>query len=51
MRKNIAAFILVIAILITVAFPSFAGGDKVRGGNGQGTVVQVHHQDPPPFNP
>ena len=51
MKKKVITLLFVLAILIAVAFPTFAGGDKERGENGQGSVVQVQHQDPPPFNP
>jgi len=48
--KRIVSIILVVAALsILVASPAFAGGDKVRGENGQGDVNQVQVQDPPPF--
>lgn len=47
-----AAIIILLAALLTVSSisPAFAGGDKVRGENGEGQVNQVQVQDPPPFN-
>jgi hypothetical protein len=36
-------------ILTLLAGSAMAGGDKVRGDNGQGSVNQVQVQDPPPF--
>jgi hypothetical protein len=48
-KKKLLTIVLVIVFLMAVASPAFAGGDKVRGENGQGAVVQVQVQDPPPF--
>jgi len=49
MKKTV--FIIMIIALLCIATTStvFAGGDKVRGENGQGAVNQVQVQDPPPF--
>ena len=48
--KTILFTILLVGVLtITLASPAFAGGDKVRGENGEGKVEQVQVQDPPPF--
>ena len=43
------AFIFVLVLVIVNIAPVSAGGDKVRGDNGQGSVVQTQVQDPPPF--
>jgi len=44
--------LLVVAALVTAATSTvFAGGDQVRGDNGQGAVNQVQVMDPPPFQP
>lgn len=51
MKKLFLVILAVTAIFVLVASPAFAGGDKVRGDNGQGAVVQVQVQDPPPFQP
>jgi hypothetical protein len=50
MKKLIAAM-LAMALLLSLAAPVAAGGDKVRGDKGQGDVNQVQVQDPPPFQP
>lgn len=49
MKKRIMAFIFVLVLVIVNIAPVSAGGDKVRGDNGQGSVVQTHVQDPPLF--
>ena len=51
MKKTILTLMLVIVLTLCLASPAFAGGDKVRGDNGQGSVNQVQVQDPPPFQP
>jgi hypothetical protein len=51
MKKPILTLMLVILLTLCLASPAFAGGDKVRGDNGQGAVNQVQVQDPPPFQP
>lgn len=51
MKKLIVVTGLVTLLLVLTASPVFAGGDKVRGENGQGDVNQVQVQDPPPFQP
>ncbi len=51
MRKSFASLILVIILIVLATAPAYAGGDKVRGDGGQGTVHQVQIQDPPPFQP
>ena len=50
MRKRIAV-LLACLLLVGSVSPALAGGDKVRGENGQGEVNQVQIQDPPPFQP
>ena len=40
---------MLILALVLSAGTVMAGGDKVRGDNGQGGVKQVQVQDPPPF--
>ena len=49
MKKLIFMILIVAALSISLASPTFAGGDKVRGEKGQGEVNQVQEQDPPPF--
>ena len=51
MKKVLLAVLVVLALSAIVVSPAFAGGDQVRGENGQGTVNQVQVQDPPPFQP
>ncbi len=51
MRDALLGLLLAMAILIAAASPVYAGGDKVRGDGGQGTVHQVQVEDPPPFQP
>lgn len=50
-KKLITAMILVVLLVLTVTTPAYASGGQVRGENGQGSVNQVQHQDPPPFQP
>ena len=40
-----------LTVMMVTVTPALAGGDKVRGENGQGSVTQVEVQDPPPFQP
>ena len=49
MRKAALTLVVVVAIAISMTASAIAGGDKVRGENGQGAVNQVQVQDPPPF--
>jgi len=51
MKRTLFTLLWVIALTLCLASPAFAGGDKVRGENGQGAVNQVQVQDPPPFQP
>jgi len=52
MRKKVLLAILIAGVLsLTTASTVLAGGDQVRGEKGQGDVVQVQVQDPPPFQP
>jgi hypothetical protein len=41
--------ILIVVLVFSMATPAVAGGDQVRGDNGQGTVNQNQVMDPPPF--
>lgn len=50
-RTVLLAFLIVCVLSLATATAVFAGGDQVRGENGQGEVVQVQVQDPPPFQP
>lgn len=51
MKKLSAIILIVIALSISLTSPVVAGGGKVRGDSGQGSVNQVQVQDPPPFQP
>lgn len=51
MKKIVFISLLVVVLLIATSTTALAGGDKVRGDNGQGEVNQVQIQDPPPFQP
>jgi len=51
MKKLLLVLFGVLVLSLTIASPVFAGGDKVRGDEGQGTVNQVQVMDPPPFQP
>jgi hypothetical protein len=51
MKKMFISLLIVIAVSLAVALPALAGGDQVRGDNGQGAVTQVQVQNPPPFQP
>jgi hypothetical protein len=51
MKKLLIITLLVILIIASISSTALAGGDKVRGENGQGDVNQVQVQDPPPFQP
>jgi hypothetical protein len=51
MKKMFAGLLIVIAMSLAMALPTFAEGGQVRGDNGQGAVNQVQVQDPPPFQP
>jgi len=50
-KKIAFALLVVLTLVIIIAAPAFAGGDKVRGDDGQGTVNQVQIMDPSPFQP
>lgn len=43
------ALAIVILVSALAAGTLMAGGDKVRGDKGEGSVNQVQVQDPPPF--
>ena len=49
MKWMVPVLMVVVALLIATTSGVFAGGDQVRGENGQGFVNQVQVQDPPPF--
>ena len=51
MKRTVFVLVLVIMLVLWLAAPAFAGGDKERGDKGQGCVNQVQEQDPPPFQP
>ena len=51
MRKSLFVLVIVVALTVATAATAYAGGDQVRGDKGQGEVVQVQVQDPPPFQP
>ena len=51
MRKVFLALLVALALSIAMASPVLAGGDQVRGENGQGAVNQVQVMDPQPFQP
>ena len=51
MKKLLLITTLVILVFASISSTALAGGDKVRGENGQGEVNQVQVQDPPPFQP
>ena len=51
MKSKILSLLLVVILLLMSTAPVFAGGGKVRGESGQGSVTQVQVQDPPPFQP
>ena len=51
MKRILLILLVVAALFVATTSAVFAGGDKVRGENGQGAVVQVQVQDPPPFQP
>jgi hypothetical protein len=49
MKKTFYLFLVLVILAVVFASTAMAGGDKVRGENGQGSVSQVQIQDPPPF--
>ncbi|MDQ1250890.1 MAG: hypothetical protein QG597_5270 [Actinomycetota bacterium] len=51
MMRKIAIAAVSAMLMVGVASPAFAGGDKMRGDAGTGTVVQHQVMDPPPFQP
>jgi len=51
MKKAILIALVISILFVFASAPVLAGGGKVRGENGQGTVNQVQVQDPPPFQP
>ena len=51
MRNRLVTLLLVCVIFAVAATVALAGGGKVRGEDGLGSVNQVQVQDPPPFQP
>ncbi len=51
MKRLSLTVMMVVALLMATVAPASAGGDKVRGDNGQGSVTQVQVMNPPPFQP
>ncbi len=49
MKKTILVSLVVVALMVVTTSTAFAGGDKVRGEKGEGSVNQVQIQNPPPF--
>lgn len=50
--KKVTIALLAATLLFALAVSTaLAGGDQVRGENGQGAVNQVQVQNPPPFQP
>lgn len=49
MKKLLIITAIVILVLASLSTTALAGGGKVRGENGEGSVNQVQVQDPPPF--
>jgi hypothetical protein len=50
MKKLLIIAVLAILVLASISSTALAGGGKVRGENGQGSLEQIQIQDPPPFN-
>ena len=51
MKRIALVLLVVVSIAVSLTSSALAGGDKVRGENGQGAVRQVQVQAPPPFQP
>ena len=51
MKKLSLTLMLVVGMLLATVSPAFAGGNKVRGDGGQGSVTQVQVMNPPPVQP
>ena len=49
MKRIVLSLVLALILTMAVTTASFAGGDQVRGENGQGSVNQNQVMDPPPF--
>ena len=49
MKRVALALVVVVTVVVSMTSSALAGGDKVRGAKGDGTVNQVQVQDPPPF--
>jgi hypothetical protein len=51
MKRILLVLVVVVVMTFGITTSALASGDKVRGENGEGSVVQVQVQDPPPFQP
>ena len=51
MKRLLAVLAVLTLVFAITASPVFAGGDKVRGENGEGAVNQLQVMDPLPFQP
>ena len=51
MKKALMALLVALSLSVLFTTTVLAGGDQVRGENGQGAVNQVQVMDPPPFQP
>ncbi len=51
MKKALVTLLMLGLLLALTVSSVYAGGDKVRGEEGQGGVNQVQVMDPPPFQP
>ena len=51
MKKGILTVVMICTLFAFVTVSALAGGGKVRGENGQGSVNQVQVENPPPFQP
>jgi hypothetical protein len=51
MHRKLLLILLIVALWVLAASPVAAGGDKVRGEKGEGSVNQHQVMDPPPFQP
>lgn len=49
--KKLLALLLALVLLVSIFTDVSAGGDKVRGEKGMGSVNQHQVMDPPPFQP
>ena len=49
MKKLLIITVIVVLVFASISSTALAGGGKVRGDDGQGSIVQVQVMDPPPF--